>query len=421
MSARPATISIAEHPTESVLDSAASYLAAILTVIAPLPPRRLSLDDADGAVLAEDVRTRCPLPSFDNSAMDGYAVLAADVAAAAPGAPVILPVRNEIAAGDTRPRQLRAGTCMSIMTGALMPAGADAVVRVEWTDGGTEHVAISRPVSAGASVRRRGSNARPGQLLLAAGTRLGPAQIGLLASAGRGTVLARARPRLTVLSAGNELAEPGEALVPGLTWESNSFMLAAAARQAACVTRRHGIVGDDRGEVLAAVRDALPGTDLLVTSGGISMGGEHDVIKAALRTLGTFSFRRVAMQPGMPQGFGTAGPAATPVLTLPGNPVSAFVSFRLFAVPAVRVLQGLDPGEPRTAQAALTAPLTSPAGRRSFTCGVLDHEAGTVTPAAGRSSHQLTALARCDALIIVPEQVTVLPAGSTVEVLELRP
>jgi molybdopterin molybdotransferase len=169
---QPAVSMAAQAPLVSV----DSYLAGILSAIRPLPPRALSLAEADGAVLAEDVRACCPLPCFDNSAMDGYAVRACDVASAAPGAPVTLPVDAEVAAGDVQPRQLKAGTCMRIMTGALMPAGADAVVRVEWTDGGTERVTIGRPVSAGDAVRRTGSDARTGELLLTAGARLGPAQ-----------------------------------------------------------------------------------------------------------------------------------------------------------------------------------------------------------------------------------------------------
>jgi molybdopterin molybdotransferase len=401
------------------MDSVDGYVARVLSVVRPLPARSLSLAEADGTVLAEDVWACCPLPCFDNSAMDGYAVAAFDVASATPAVPVVLPVGAEVAAGDVELRQLTAGMCMRITTGALMPVGADAVVRVEWTDGGTERVAVTRPVRAGDSVRRSGSDVRPGELLLAAGTRLGPAQLGLLAAAGRASVRARPRPRLTILSAGNELAEPGEPLTPGRSWESNSFMLAAAGSRAGGDVRRHRLIRDDRGDVLAAVREALTGADMLVTSGGISMGGEHDAIKAALRDLGTVSFGKVAMQPGMPQGFGTAGPAGTPIITLPGNPASAFISFRLFVVPAVRALQGLDQERPR--RASLTAPLRSPAARRSFICGVIDHERGTVTPAPGTSTHQLTALARSNALIVVPEQVTALAAGATVEVLELRP
>jgi len=201
------------YAAAAAMDSVDSYLARVLSAVCPLPPRPLSLAEADEAVLAEDVRACCPLPCFDNSAMDGYAVAAFDVASATRAAPVILPVAAEVAAGDVEHRQLSAGTCMRIMTGALMPAGADAVVRVEWTDGGTERVAISAPVRAADSVRRRGSDVRPGELLLAAGTRLGPAQLGLLAAAGRASV--RAQPRLARSNALIVVPEPVTTLAAG--------------------------------------------------------------------------------------------------------------------------------------------------------------------------------------------------------------
>jgi molybdopterin molybdotransferase len=401
------------------MDSVESYLADVLSAIRPLAPRELALDDAHGAVLTDDVTAAWPLPSFDNSAMDGYAVRAGDVAGATAQAPVTLPVDGEVPAGDTRQRELAGRTSVRIMTGALLPAGADAVVQVEWTDGGTEQVAIRRPVSVGGSIRRAGGDAMPGDLLLAAGTRLGPPQLGLLAAAGHGSVLARPRPRVTVISTGSELAEPGEPLVPGRIWESNSFMLAAAAAQAGCVARRHPVVRDSTEAVLAAVRDAIADADLLVTSGGVSMGGEHDVVKAALQTLGTVSFRKVAMQPGMPQGFGTVGPSATPIFTLPGNPVSAYVSFCLFVMPAVQALQNLHPERSTPVRAVLTADLRSPPDKRSFLRGVLDRAAGEVTPLTGQASHQLASLARANALIVVPEQVTALSQGDAVDVLEL--
>ncbi|HUB40566.1 MAG TPA: gephyrin-like molybdotransferase Glp, partial [Streptosporangiaceae bacterium] len=298
-------------------DSVETYLADIMAAIRPLPPRELPLADALGAVLAADVTAQYPLPSFDNSAMDGYAVRAADVKAATEERPVVLPVRAEIAAGDTGRYDLVPGSVIKIMTGAAMPAGADAVVPVELTDSGAEQVAIRQPVDAGNAVRLTGGDAQPGDLLLSAGTRLGAVHVGLLAAAGHGTVLARPRPRVTVISTGDELVEPGIPLIPGQIWESNATMLAAAARNAGCPARRYPIVRDTTSAVLAAVQDALDGADVLVTSGGVSMGGEHDVVKAALATLGTVSFRKVAMQPGMPQGFGTVGPADTPIFTLP--------------------------------------------------------------------------------------------------------
>jgi molybdopterin molybdotransferase len=399
------------------MDSVDDYLDEILAAITPLPPRDLSLAEAYGGVLARDVTAQWALPAFDNSAMDGYAVRAADVA----GAPVTLPVDGEIAAGDTGARELAPGTCIRIMTGAALPAGADAVVPVELTDAGIQTVQIREAVDAGASVRLRGGDAEPGDLLLAQGARIGAVQLGLLAAAGLAAVPARPRPRVTVISTGDELVEPGQPLVPGQIWESNSVMLAAAARQAGCAVTRYPVVRDSIEAVLAAVQDAMAGADLLVTSGGVSMGAEHDVVKAALSKLGTVRFRRVAMQPGMPQGFGLVGDGV-PIFTLPGNPVSAYVSFQLFVVPALDAFQTLHPKRIAQRQAVLTAPARSPANKRSFLRGILDQQAGQVaqvTPVSGQASHQLASLALANALIIVPEAVTALEAGAVVDVLEL--
>jgi molybdopterin molybdotransferase len=412
-------MSIAEHTGQAAMQSVESYLSDVLAVIRPLPPREFQLDEAGGAVLAEDVAAACALPPFDNSGMDGYAVLAADVAAATPERPVTLPVRGEIPAGDTRRHDLAQGTCLRIMTGAPLPSGADAVIPVEWTDGGSAHVTISRAPERGNAIRRAGGDAAVGDVLLAAGTRVGPVQIGLLAAAGRDTVIARPSPRITVMSTGDELIEPGQPVRPGQIWESNSRMLAAAAQQAGYRARRHAIVPDDKAAVLTAIEEALADTDLLVTTGGVSMGGEHDIVKAALLALGTVTFRKIAMQPGMPQGFGVVGPADTPIFTLPGNPVSAYVSFQLFVRPAASVLQSLGPERLAATSAELAGPVRSPAGRRSYLRGVLDAAAGTVAPVSGQSSHQLAALARADALIIVPESVTELPGGTQVDVLVL--
>ena len=401
------------------MDSIETYLADIAAAIRPLPPRELTVADALGAVLVDDVTARWPLPSFDNSAMDGYAVRAADIATATDDNPVVLVVDGEVAAGDTGMRNLVPGTVIRIMTGAPVPVGANAVVPVEQTDGGTDRVAIRAAVPEGASIRLTGGDARPGDVLLTAGTRLGAVHVGLLAAAGHGTVLARPRPRVTVISTGNELVEPGTELIPGQIWESNGTMLAAAAREAGCPARRYPIVRDDIETVLAAVQDALTDADLLITSGGVSMGAEHDVVKAALSTLGTVTFRQVAMQPGMPQGFGAVGPGGTPIFTLPGNPVSAYVSFCLFVRPALDALQDSHWERGKPAQAVLTEPVRSPAHKRSFLRGVLDGPAGLVTPVSGQASHQLASLAKANALVIVPEKVTSLDAGETVDVLEL--
>ena len=401
------------------MDSVEKYLAEVLAAIRPLPVREIALADALGAVLDRDITAQWPLPSFDNSAMDGYAVRAADVAGASADQPVALPVVGEIPAGDISAHAIEPGTAIRIMTGAPMPAGADAVIPVELTDGGTQVVSVGSPVEPGSAVRRTGGDAQPGDLLLTAGTRLGPVHLGLLAAAGHASVQARPRPRVTVISTGNELVDPGTALIPGQIWESNATMLAAAAREAGCDARRHPIVRDDTRAVLSAVEGTLASADLLITSGGVSMGGEHDVVKAALATLGTVSFRKVAMQPGMPQGFGVVGPDRTPIFTLPGNPVSAYVSFWLFVRPALDALQDFRSERAAPRPATLAAPVQSPAEKRSFLRGILDVQAGRVTPVTGQASHQLASLARANALIIVPEEVTSLEAGATVDVLEL--
>jgi molybdopterin molybdotransferase len=402
------------------MESVENYLAGALAEIRQLPSRELALADALGAVLDGDVTARWALPAFDNSAMDGYAVLAADVAGASAERPAVLEVTGEIPAGDTAAHTIEPGTCMRIMTGAPMPDGADAVIQVEHTDGGTETVSIYESAEPGTSIRVAGGDARPGDLLLADGSRLGSVQLGLLAATGWASVPARPRPRVTVISTGDELVDPGGELVRGQIWESNATMLAAAARQAGCPARRHPVVRDSVDAVLSAVEEALPETDLLITSGGVSMGGEHDVVKAALGSLGTVTFCKVAMQPGMPQGFGVVGPAGTPIFTLPGNPVSAYVSFFLFVMPALDAMQGRPAGERGVSRTAtLTQPVHSPADKRSFLRGVLDGASGRITPVTGQASHQLASLARANALLIIPEPVTSLEAGSTVEVIEL--
>jgi molybdopterin molybdotransferase len=236
------------------------------------------LTDAHGLVLAQDITASHALPSFDNSAMDGYAVRVEDVTAATEEAPVTLPVVAEVAAGDTGAYSLPAGTAIRIMTGAMLPHGTEAVVPVEWTDGGTARVTIRARPQYGNAMRLAGGDAKAGEVLVSTGTRLRPMHIAVVAAAGHGTVMVRPRPRIVVLSTGNELAEPGTPIVPGRIWDSNSFMLVAAAREAGCAAYRHAIVPDNPDEVLPAIEDQLVRADLMITTGGVSMGGEHDVV-----------------------------------------------------------------------------------------------------------------------------------------------
>ncbi|MEU1902058.1 gephyrin-like molybdotransferase Glp [Nocardiopsis dassonvillei] len=406
------------------MKSVEQHIADVLALIPDPVPTELDLLQAHGAVLAEAVTSPVSLPGFDNSSMDGYAVRAADLESASPDHPVRLPVVADIPAGDPSPTAVLPGRSARIMTGAPMPSGADAVVPVEWTDGGTASVTFDRPVKEGNAVRRAGDDVIAGATVLRPGVRVGPGEMGVLAAVGRRSVPVYARPRVMVLSTGEELVEPGRPLGPGQIWESNSFMIAAAARDAGCEVHRHGFVGDHPQTVRDTLDDLLVRADIVVTTGGVSMGA-HDVVKEVLTREGTVEFVQVAMQPGKPQGFGVIGPDRTPIITLPGNPVSAFVSFQVFVRPALRRLRGLDPRPLPSMRALLTSPVTSPPGRRSFLRAVLEESPygrdaeSTVSPASHQGSHQLSALAGANAFVVVPEEVTELAAGSRVEVVRL--
>ena len=399
------------------MKTVAQHLASVLSVVHALPPLELGLMDAHGCVLAEDVVAPAPLPGFDNSAMDGYAVRVSDLA----NVPVVLPVVGDIAAGPASPLRVQPGLCVRIMTGAMMPAGADAVVPLEWTDGGVAQVRIDRRPDVGGYVRRAGEDVTAGTVVLPSGSHLGAAQIGLAAAVGRARLIVRPQPRVVVVSTGSELVEPGEPLGPGQIQDSNSPALTAAAVEAGAIAYRVGIVPDDPRKLADTLEDQLVRADVLVTSGGVSVGA-YDVVKEVLSRLGTVSFDKVAMQPGMPQGFGTIGPDRTPVFGLPGNPVSALVSFETFVRPALRTMLGALPIERPRVQAVTDVALDSPPGKRSFLRVALEVRDGAyrVRPVSGPGSHLLAGMARANALAVVPEDVTRVEAGSPVEVLVLE-
>jgi len=397
------------------------HLARVLAGVRPLPPVAQPLLETLGLACAEDVVATIALPSFDNSAMDGYAVRQADVAAAAPDAPVTLPVVGEIGAGKATLRALAPGTAAKIMTGAPIPVGADAVVPYEWTDRGLARVRIDQAPEPGQHVRPAGDDVAEGDLLVSEGTVLGPRQLGLLASVGRATVLTRPRPRVAVLSTGTELREPGQELGHDSIYDGNSYLLAAAVRHAGAIPYRVGIVPDEPRAFLEALDDQVGRADLVVTSGGVSQG-DFDVVKEALRPAGVW-FGPVAMQPGKPQGFGLVGPAdrQVPIITLPGNSVSAYISFEMFVLPAIRTLMGLTPVSRPLLGARLTHAMTSPPGRRQFMRGQLgaDDRGSYVEPVGGPGSHLVGALSQANCLIVVPEDATALDAGDQVQVLPL--
>jgi molybdopterin molybdotransferase len=409
-----------DHGDPAALRPVAEHAADVAALLPAMPVERAALADARGRVLAEDLVSPISMPPFDNSAMDGYAVRAADLV----DLPVTLPVAADIPAGRSDGPPLVAGTVHRIMTGAALPPGADAVVQVEWTDGGVDLVRVDRGVGTGQSVRRAGDDVTAGQVVLTAGTVLGPAQIGLAAAVGTATLPVRRRPRVLVLSTGSELVAPGEPLRHGQIHESNGPMLAAAVADAGGVGELLRFVPDDVAQFTATLDDALAAraddpVDLVLTSGGVSAGA-YEVVKDAFtgNAGSSVEFVKVAMQPGMPQGRGRhPGPTGdVAVVTLPGNPVSSLVSFEVFVRPVLRAIAGHPhPGRPRV-RARVTEDLASPPGRRQFRRGRLDAVAGTVAPVGGAGSHLLAALAHADCLLVVDEERTEVPAGETVEV-----
>jgi molybdopterin molybdotransferase len=386
------------------------HQAAVAALLPRLPEDDVALSDAHGRVLARDVPALVALPGFDNSAMDGYAARWAEVATAA-DRPVRLPVAEDIPAGRIDVVPLAPGTVHRIMTGAPLPPGADVVIPVELTDAGTDVVEIRDVLPAGSHLRRAGEDIAAGEPALSRGSLLGAAQLGLAAAVGLTHLPVRRRPRVLVLSTGSELVAPGRPLLPGQIYESNSTLLAAAVEEAGGEPRRLHFVPDDVGEFLDAVRAELDTADLLITSGGVSAGA-YEVVKDAFAGLGTVEFTKVAMQPGGPQGAGTVD--GVPVVTLPGNPVSSFVSFEVFVRPALRRAMGYAFPDRLHAPARLTGPLRSPAGKRQFLRGRYD--GGQVSQVGGPGSHLVAHLARANCLVVVPEDVTELPAGAEVDV-----
>jgi molybdopterin molybdotransferase len=389
----------------------AEHQSIVADLIVRPKPVVLPLAAAAGRVLAEDLIASRPLPAFDNSAMDGYAVRAADIAHASVASPVRLPVAEDVPAGRVDGPSLEPGTAHRVMTGAAMPAGADTVVQVEATDGGTGTVVVHETRAPATHVRRRGEDVRVGERVLVSGTVLGPAQLGLLAALGEPAVQVLPPLRVLVLSTGSELVAPGEPLMHGQIHESNGVMLATAVRAAGAEAVQFRFVADDVAEFHAAIDSRLGEVDLLLTSGGVSAGA-FEVVKDAFTGQGV-DFVKVAMQPGMPQGAGLF--RGVPVVTLPGNPVSSLVSFEVFLRPALRAAMGFADVCRPVVRVTLTESLDSPAGRRQFRRGILDRAAGTVRPIGPPGSHFLRWLALSDCLLDLGEDVTHLDAGAVVE------
>lgn len=402
--------------------SVEEHLESILRQVRPTPEVELPLVRGHRLVLTEDVVSQVDLPRFDNSAMDGYAVRAEEVAAAAAETPVVLPVAGDVPAGDTAHHVQAVGSVWRIMTGAPMPEGADAVVPVEDTDGHPREVQIRRAVEAGRHVRRVGGDLRVGDVIARAGTVVAAAQIAALASAGVTRVKVHAPVQVVVLSTGDELVPLGEEVGAGQIVDSNGPMLAAAVQEAGHPLVHLGHLPDDEQAIEEELEHHLGHAEAIITTGGVSMGA-YDAVKAVLSKRGTMTFGQVAMQPGKPQGFGLLGRRRVPVFTLPGNPVSALVSFEVFVRPAL-ARRAARRYRPITVPALVSQGWTAPEGKAQYARVVVGLDttgAYAVRPAGGAGSHLTGGLAEADALAVVPPDVTDVAAGSEVEVIALRP
>jgi molybdopterin molybdotransferase len=416
-----------QHRGYVVVDllSVEEALARVLAHFTSLPSEEIALSSALGRVLARFITAPADIPPFDNSAVDGFAVSAADTATSSDSAPTRLPVVMDIPAGATPSRPLRPGEAARIMTGAPMPEGANAAVMVEhtltaWqpTDNALDSVLIVRPVKAGDNVRQRGEDVRAGQTVLEAGTRLRAAEIGLLASVGCARPAVVRQPRVAILSTGDELVEVGDPLAPGKIHDSNRYALAALVATYGGIPLLIPTARDTLDDVRLRFRQALEQQpDLILSSAGVSVGA-YDVVRTVIEEMGAVDFWRINMRPGKPLAFGRIG--GVPFFGLPGNPVSAMVTFEVFVRPALLRLAHL-PDPNRTVQAELADDLTSD-GRRSYLRVRLTRQENRWRAhlTGNQSSGVLTSMVKADGLLIVPENITQVQAGTILPVRLLK-
>jgi molybdopterin molybdotransferase len=380
-----------------------------------LDPERVPIERAAGRVLAVSVQAALDLPPFASSAMDGYALRSADTAAA----PVRLPIVERIAAGSPAGRSLDGGEAMAISTGGVVPEGADAVVPLEIVEEMGDAIEVRDPVATGANVRPRAGDVSTGETVLEPGARLGPAQVAALAAAGISEVQCAKRPRVGILVTGSELRPPGAALGPGEIYESNGLLLATALQLAGAVPAQLGVIADDAEEHERAMERALLGFDMLITSGGASVG-PHDLVRATQAKLRVEElFWGVAVKPGKPVAFGVRREHL--VFNLPGNPVSVLVTFELFVRPAVNALLGLPQPLPELRSGVLGAPIARNAHREEYVRGVVhsDGDAILVEPLAGRESHLIVSAGQANALVRVEAGRGELAAGEEIRYIPL--
>jgi molybdopterin molybdotransferase len=418
-SSKTVTGTIGNSEKQPPLLTVAQARDRILSRITVLDAQDIPLMEARGRVLAEDVRSEADVPPFTNSAMDGYAVRAVDTRSATAAEPVRLEVLGEIRAGVAPPAVVRASTALRIMTGAVLPEGADAVVRVEDTAERDGRVEVRVAVESGTSIRRAGSDIRSGDLVAARGRVVTPGLIGVLASAGRTSVRAVRRPRVTVLTTGDELRDAGEALGPGQITNTNRYAVRAALEEAGAEVIDAGVARDVQEDLIGRLRSAAS-TDLIVSTGGVSMGA-YDLVRALVEEEKAVDFWQVALRPGKPLLVGTI--AGRLLIGLPGNPVSTLVGVELFVRPAILKMQGrADLERPRIAAITEVA-LNNPPHLEQYFRGIArrDGERVLVRLTGDQGSHVLRSMADANCLLVVPQGTSEVPAGATVQIIPLAP
>ena len=408
-----------DHDAADGLISVEHARERVLSSVSPLSPLALPLTDAYGCVAAEDIVSTISLPEFASSGMDGFAVRASDVADATPEQPAELKIVGSAMIGHRPDATVGGGEAVRIATGAPIPAGADCIVPVENSRVADETVQLFEAASEGRHIRPAGQDVKEGDVLVHGGTRLGPPELGLLANAGHATPLVRPRPRVVVLSTGDELIPPNEDPTFGQVRDSNAYTLFGALREAGAMPVLAGIVRDDVDSLKETVLDYLIQADAFVSSGGVSVG-ERDVVKAAFFRRGDVRFYKVAMQPGMPQGFGHI--EGKPYFGLPGNPVSVFVSFELFMRPALLKMMGRSQISRPEITATLTEDVSGPRGKMQYARVVVARgpEGWKATPTGARGSNLISTVSRANGLAMVPPGVEMAPTGSQVRVMLFR-
>ncbi|MEY3277861.1 MAG: hypothetical protein RLZZ426_347 [Actinomycetota bacterium] len=401
--------------------SVEEYVNSILERVEPLEPFPISLLESRGGVIAEDVTAPWPLPTFDSAAVDGYAVLLEDVKTAHPANAIQLVVSDILTAGIRPGKALTTGHAVRVSAGSPLPEETDAVIPIEFTDAGVVNVSIHQSAVFGQFIRRTAEDVAVGDVVVESGTQVDARILGLLAAIGRGSVVARPRPRVVVVSVGSELLDPGAPLEAGRIADSNGIMLSAAVAEAGGTAYRVGPIADDVATLHRVLEDQQVRADLIVVSGG-SNAASYEIIRTVLNDLGEVEFSRIAMQPGSAHGFGFIGDEDIPVLVLPGNPVAAYVSFEVIIRPVLRHLQGYSQSVSALVSAHSANTFTSPAGRKHFVRAMREVSAGgthIVRAIDDQGSHLVASLARTECLIVVPEVVVEVREGDLVDVLLL--